>query len=138
MKVKFDCLSEDLRPFKKHPTDTGLDLFCATTMCIPPHSCRLMPTGVRMELDVGYWGLITSRSSSYKQGIQVNNGIIDNSYRGEMKVQIVNITDAPITVEKGTRVAQLIFFPLVIPLVEYTHDLNDTSRGNGGFGSTGK
>lgn len=125
-------------PTRNKSNDTGLDLYCNETVCIPPHSCKLVGTGIAVQPTPDYFTVITSRSSAYKRGLQVNVGIVDTGYRGELKIQVVNITDNPVTVRKGDRVAQLLVIPLVLPQVEIVDSLNETNRGSDGFGSSGR
>ena len=65
-------------------------------------------------------------------------GVVDSDYRGELKVGLINQSDEPYTVEKGERIAQLAVMPVYLPVVEEADDLDETERGQGGFGSTGK
>lgn len=132
------CCDDATIPRRNKSNDTGLDLFCNETVCIPPHSCKLVGTGIAVQPTPDYFTVITSRSSAFKRGLQVNVGIVDTGYRGELKIQVVNITDNPVTVRKGDRVAQLLVIPLVLPQVEVVDDLAETNRGSDGFGSSGR
>ena len=120
----------------------GADLYA----CIPeeltvnPHETVLIPTGIALELPVGYAGLIYARSGlATKKGLAPANkvGVIDCDYRGEVKVSLHNHSETLQTVSVGERVAQLVITPYVTAEFEAVDELTSTVRGAGGFGSTG-
>ena len=96
--------------------------------------------GIAMEIPEGYWGGIYARSSLFFTGLEKCGGVcvIDSDYRGEIGVGLVNLGDAPYTVQPGDRIAQLMVVPVVQPAVTVVDDLDETERGAGGFGSTGR
>lgn len=101
----------------------------------------LIPTGLRMEIPSGYEVQVRPRSGlSLKHGITLPNtpATIDSDYRGPLGVPIVNLSDTPYTIVHGDRIAQIIVAPVVQGRFVETDTLSDTSRGSGGFGSTGK
>jgi dUTP pyrophosphatase len=124
----------------------GADLRCsfadedrAEGLTLAPGARALIPTGLRMAIPQGYEIQIRPRSGlAFKQGLTVCNapGTIDSDYRGEVKALLINLGDAPVTVAHGDRVAQMVLAP-VTQAVFTPGALDDTARGNGGFGSTG-
>lgn len=121
----------------------GVDLFAAIEeqVCLNNMGAReMIPTGVCIELPVGYEAQIRPRSGlAAKNGITVLNtpGTIDSDYRGEIKIIMINLSTKKFFVEPGMRVAQMIVKPVVVPDLEYVEELTMTERGEGGFGSTG-
>jgi dUTP pyrophosphatase len=107
---------------------------------IYPGNRSLVSTGVAVKLPPGVYGRVAPRSGlSVKNGIQVGAGVIDADYRGEIKVLLFNQTlDNTFEVEPGDRIAQLICERCELPEVIQVEELDDTLRGEGGFGSTGK
>ena len=120
----------------------GADLYACIEedIVIPPHKTALIPTGLAMELPVGYAGFIYARSGlATKKGLAPANkvGVVDSDYRGEVKVALLNHTDAPQIVSAGERVAQMVVAPYLFAEYCEAEELSDTERGAGGFGSTG-
>lgn len=100
----------------------------------------MIPTGVRLEIPAGYEGQVRPRSGlAAKHGITMVNapGTIDSDYRGEIRVILVNLSDTPYVVHRGDRIAQLVIAP-VLQVTFETTAVNTTTRGEGGFGSTGR
>ncbi len=120
----------------------GADL-CACTdgdVTIQPHKTVMIPTGLAIELPVGYAGLIYARSGlASKKGLAPANkvGVVDCDYRGEVKVALHNHGDDPQTISDGERIAQLVIAPYITAQFEEAEELSSTVRGEGGFGSTG-
>lgn len=108
---------------------------------IRAHDHVTIGTGIAMEIPEGYVGLVYVRSGlGIKQGLIPRNavGVIDSDYRGEIKVCLLNTSEDDVNIKMGERVAQIVLTPyLEVAMVE-TNELNDTERGDGGFGSTGK
>ena len=120
----------------------GADLYACLQepVTIEPGATVFVPTGVAMELPVGYVGLIYARSGlACKKGLAPANkvGVIDSDYRGEFIVALHNHGNEPQTVASGERIAQLVITPVFTPGFEETDILSDTQRATGGFGSTG-
>ncbi len=120
----------------------GADLYACleSDMEIKPHTTVLIPTGIALELPLGYAGLIYARSGlATKKGLAPANkvGVVDCDYRGEVKVALHNHSEIPQTVAAGERVAQLVITPYVTAQFIEKDELSDTVRGAGGFGSTG-
>jgi dUTP pyrophosphatase len=105
---------------------------------IYPGEQKLVDTGIAIKIPEGYGGFIFNRSSQGKKGITIPHsvGVIDSDYRGNLKVLLKNIGEDPYKIEPGDRIAQLVVMPVLLP--EFKDIWNDTERGTGGFGSTGK
>lgn len=118
----------------------GYDLTVDEAVTLPVNATRMATTGVAVAIPAGHVGLIVIRSSfGAKKGITLANqvGVIDSDYRGEMKLALRNNGDKPTTIERGTRVAQLIVTPIApIDNITRAAELPETERGTGGFGST--
>lgn len=126
-------------PSRKSAEAAGYDLYSIEKAEIPAHSRALISTGLVMEIPNGYFGRIASRSGlSLKKGIEVGAGIIDSDYRGVVGVVLHNHSDSPVLLEKGDSIAQIIFIShKVFEFQEVKREeMNETSRGEGGFGST--
>ena len=120
----------------------GLDLPAAVDapLLLPAGQRAAVPTGLIVELPPGYEAQIRPRSGlALKYGITVLNapGTVDADYRGEVKVILVNLSQEDFTVERGMRVAQMVIAPVTRAAVQTAAALNDSPRGDGGFGSTG-
>lgn len=121
----------------------GADLYACleSDISIAPGETVFIPTGLAMEIPKGYAGLIYARSGmACKRGLAPANkvGVIDSDYRGEFMIALHNHGTVSQTVSHRERVAQLIVTPVLIPAYREVQELSDTSRGTGGFGSTGK
>ena len=120
----------------------GLDVRAdnAEPIVLPPLGRALVPTGLFLEIPAGYEVQVRPRSGlAAKKGVTVLNapGTIDADYRGEVCVILVNLSDAPLTVERGERIAQLILARHEVIEWEPVEELAESGRGTGGFGSTG-
>lgn len=145
MKVIFKLDSPECLPTRAHQWDAGADLKSTTDASIPPGSMRVIDTGVSVKIPIGYVGLVFSRSSMGKVQVTLANsvGVIDESYRGNIKVMVQNnAIDTYYTISKGDRICQLVLVPIAIPeIMVYdgsTETWLDTNRGEAGFGSSGK
>ncbi len=134
---------EDLNlPAYATAQSAGMDLLAAVQepVIIQPHGRVLIPTGVALALPLGYEAQVRPRSGlALKQGLTVLNspGTIDADYRGEVQVILVNLGTEPVTITRGMRIAQLVVAPHSHVAWQEVAELNVTSRGTGGFGSTG-
>ena len=140
IKIHMDNGCEDLFPRKAHEDDAAFDLRSRVDAVIPSGKITLVPTGVFMELPVGYEAQVRPRSGlALKHGITVLNtpGTIDAGYRGEVGVILINAGPADFTVSRGDRIAQMVVEKLADVELVAAEQLSDTSRGAGGFGSTG-
>ena len=120
----------------------GADLYACLDedLTIEPHETKMVPTGLAMEIPVGYAGLIYARSGlASKKGLAPANkvGVVDSDYRGEVMVALHNHTNEAKTIEKDERIAQLVVAPFLKVDFNVVDDLDETDRGEGGFGSTG-
>ena len=121
----------------------GADLYACLSepMTIQPGESVFIPTGLAMELPVGFAGLIYARSGlACKRGLAPANkvGVVDSDYRGEFMIVLHNHGSIAQTVEHGERIAQLVITPVFTPGFTEVDELSDTERSGGGFGSTGK
>lgn len=128
-------------PSYAHPGDAALDLYAAEDCTIPPGHRALIATGVALAIPEGYAGFVQPRSGlAYRQGLSLVNtpGLIDSHYRGEIKIIAVNLdpTDA-IVIAHGDRIAQLVVQRVEHVSLREVAELDTTSRGEGGFGSSG-
>ncbi len=121
----------------------GADLYACIehTISIAPQETILIPTGIALEIPVGYVGLIYARSGlATKRGIAPANkvSVIDSDYRGELMIPLHNHSTIPEEIAPKERIAQIIFTPYRKGIFQETDELNHTNRETGGFGSTGK
>ncbi len=108
---------------------------------LAPGETKLIGTGLSMAVPSGYFGGIFARSGlSVKEGLRPSNcvGVVDSDYRGEVKVALYNDSSQSRVIERGERIAQLLILPYLAPEFEETEALDETGRGDGGFGHTGK
>lgn len=120
----------------------GLDLLAAVTadVIIPPGKRALVPTGIAIALPPGTEAQVRPRSGlAARHGITIVNapGTVDADYRGEIQVILMNLGDEPYVVRRGARIAQLVIAPVLRATISETRELPGTTRGGGGFGSTG-
>jgi dUTP pyrophosphatase len=125
-------------PVYQHPGDAGLDLFSAVDEVLGAGELKAVPTGIQMAIPDGHVGLIWDKSGISLQGVHRLAGVVDAGYRGEVKVVMINLGKLPFAIKKGMKIAQMLIQPVVAAEVTETDDLDDTSRGDGGFGSTGR
>ncbi len=125
-------------PTKGHLSDAGWDLYANENVKLWPEETKLISTGVAIQLPKGFVGLIWDRSSMGVKGIHRHAGVIDCGYRGEVKVCLHNTTGELYHIKKGDRIAQMLIQEAPNFRMHIVHELNSTSRGNEGFGSTGR
>lgn len=136
MKVKKLSLLAKL-PQRAHPTDSGADLFALERTVLPARAITKVHTGIAVELPENTSGIIWGKSSVESKGIKAMAGLVDAPYRGELIVCMYNLNEQDFVFEAGQKVAQLVVLPTLYPAFEEVSELTDTSRGEGGFGSTG-
>ena len=127
-------------PAYAHPGDAGMDVCACERVVLAPMSRALVPTGLQIALPPGTEAQIRPRSgNAFKHGVTVLNtpGTIDEGYRGEIKILLINLGTQPFIIEPGTRVAQMVIAPVLRVNIEEAATLDATARGQGGFGSTG-
>ena len=147
--LKYKAVSDKIgkeipAPFYATPGSAAMDL-CACVdepVEIAPRALVSIPTGIAIALpSAEYVALVFARSGlGIKHGVTLSNGVgvIDSDYRGEIRVGLTNLSDTPYTVSPGDRIAQLAVMPVVQAQLEVCDSLDETERGQGGFGSTGK
>lgn len=142
MRIKVD--NPKYMPEVKTDFSAGADLKVKAEgkIVIKPGESTQMHTGVYMEIPKGYVGLLFIRSSFGKRGLMLKNsvGVIDSDYRGEVIAQVINLSDEDIVLEEGERFTQVVVVPCLSlkDNLEIVDELEETERGEGGFGSTGK
>ena len=157
--VKFKKLHQDaVIPTRAHATDAGLDLYALHDVELYPlrllgtqtilgrsgfthplveREKFLVSTGLSVEIPENYYGKIEDRSSLALKGVKTAGGVIDSSYRGELKVILYNHTSEKIQIQRGARIAQLLIHPVPSLHVIEVSELQESRRGEKGFGSTG-
>lgn len=132
MKVKID----GYMPMRAHSTDAGLDLFATKGGWIFPKCRKVFGTGLHASIPERYVGMLTSKSGMMKKGI-TSRGTIDSGYTGEIRAVLFNHSWRFVKIKPGQKITQLVILPIITPELELVSDLEETERGNGGFGSTG-
>ena len=125
-------------PERAHRTDAGLDLKSPISAVVKTGNSVSIDTGVHIAIPEGYAGMIKSRSSlNVRYGLQ-SEGVIDCGYTGSILVKLYNFGKKDILIEKGDKIAQLVIQRVITPEIDIVDELDETERGDGGFGSTGK
>jgi dUTP pyrophosphatase len=141
MTLKFKRIHPDaVLPAYAHPSDAGMDVRSVEELAIAPGKRALVRTGLVMMLPQLYEAQVRPRSGlALKHGITVLNtpGTIDSGYRGEVGVVLINLGQEEFKVAKGDKIAQLVIAPVTQPEIAEAFDVDETDRGEGGFGSTG-
>lgn len=140
-KMKVVCKGE--KPSYTNEYAAGLDIRANNNepITIYPGEYTSVPTNLAVEIPRGHFGMIVPRSGlGFKHRITLINdvGIIDEDYRGKIGIKLVNDSNKPYMIEKGDRVAQMIIIPYIQPKLIFVDELEETERGNKGFGSTGR
>jgi dUTP pyrophosphatase len=143
VKLRFTRLSRAvIPPTRAHPGDAGYDLHAAEGATLGPGERASISTGIALEIPEGWAGLILPRSGlAARHGITLTNapGLIDAGYRGEVRVLLLNTDRSEaFEVAPGDRIAQLLITPFAAPGLAEVEDLDQTTRGDGGFGSSGR
>ncbi|MEQ6389915.1 dUTP diphosphatase [Bacillaceae bacterium S4-13-58] len=140
--IKIKLLTDEAKlPYQANPGDAGLDLFSTEEKVIKPGESALIGTGIQIELPIGTEAQVRPRSGlALKHSVTVLNspGTIDEGYRGEIKVILINHGKQPFLVEKKMRIAQIVIAPVTKVNMIQVDELSDSNRGSGGFGSSGK
>ena len=138
-RLKFKRVHPDAKlPTKNNASDTGYDVSAVENKVIPARSSAVVDVGlVLADITPGYWFRVEGRSGmGFKHGVQPHFGIIDNQYRGELGVKLYNQTDTDYTVTAGDRIAQFVVYKNYNTVIE-EGEVEDTIRGDKGFGSSG-
>ncbi len=129
----------------RYETDgaAGMDLMAAVsdTLTLAPSERAAVPTGLAVAIPEGYEAQVRPRSGlAFRHGLTILNapGTIDSDYRGEIKVLLINLGADPVRIERGMRIAQMVLAPVCRASLDLVHTLDETGRGDGGFGSTGR
>ncbi|XP_045183853.2 deoxyuridine 5'-triphosphate nucleotidohydrolase-like [Mercenaria mercenaria] len=131
--------SKAFTPTRGSKLAAGYDLYSAYDVAIPPKGKALVKTDIQIGLPDGCYGRVAPRSGlAHKHFIDVGAGVIDQDYRGNVGVVMFNFGEAEFEVKAGDRIAQLICEKIFLPELQEEKSLDDTERGDGGFGSTGK
>jgi len=143
MRLEIKRIDPDLPlPSYARDGDAGLDLSSAEDVVLKPGERVVVPTGFAIAIPEGHAGFVHARSGrAFKEGLALPNapGLIDAGYRGELKVLLVNLDPAePIYIERGEKIAQLVVQPVDRAELEEVAELPRSTRGDGGFGSTGR
>jgi dUTP pyrophosphatase len=146
--LKVKRLHEDAKlPTKAHPSDAGFDLYALEDTVVSVDGVTAVKTGIAIEMPPGIWIKIFAKSGlAVKQNLGVTAGVIDNAYRGEYIVAMVNYGTEPYTFKKGDKIAQMVVMPHLVPKLpegeqevqEVEEFTAETDRGDKGFGSSGK
>ena len=138
MELKVKRIHPDAKlPVYGHPGDAGLDLFSVADRELAPGEVFAVPTGVQIAVPPGHVGLVWDKSGISLKGVHRLAGVIDAGYRGEIQVVMINLGGTPFAIRKGMKIAQMLVQPVTSVTVVESDALDDTSRGEGGFGSTG-
>lgn len=125
-------------PTRGHDADAGLDLYSREDAVIEPGKSWTFDTGVHMAIPEGYVGFLKSKSGlNVIHGIQ-SEGVIDSGYTGSIVVKLFNHGTEAVEIKKRQKISQLVLLPIITPVLRIVANLDETERGNGGFGSTGK
>jgi len=138
--MKVQLLNKDAKmPSKGSEQSAGFDLYSTQNYDIKPNEQVLISTGIALQIPNGCYGRIAPRSGfSVKGHSDIGAGVIDNDYRGEIKVLVRNLsTVSEVSIKKNDKIAQIIITPYVSPELEQVKELTTTKRGKDGFGSTG-
>ena len=144
MNINIKKVNENaIMPHRATEFSAGADLHACLSedVVIAPSERMLIPTGIAMAIPECYGGFIFPRSgTASKFGISLSNcvGVVDSDYRGEIKIAIINHSNEPYTIKNGDRIAQMVIMPVDLCVYTECDSLDETDRGDGGFGSTGK
>jgi dUTP pyrophosphatase len=139
LKIKIQKIRDTKTPNYAHGGDAGLDLYSAEEdYVLKPGERKGFLTGIKMEIPNGYAGLVWDKSGlAVKHGIKIMAGVIDSAYRGEIIIVLINLGNENYLVEKNTKIAQMLIQKIERAEIEKVENLNETKRGEDGFGSTG-
>jgi dUTP pyrophosphatase len=138
MQIKMKRIASEAKlPAFAHPGDAGMDLFSCVDTTLEPGETKPVPTGIQMAIPAGHVGLVWDKSGISLKGVHRLAGVVDAGYRGEVRVVMVNLGREPFAVKAGMKIAQMLIQPVEAPSIVESETLDDTSRGEGGFGSTG-
>ncbi len=138
MELKVKRIHPDAKlPVYGHPGDAGLDLFAVADRDLARARYSPCPRAIQVAVPPGHVGLVWDKSGISLKGVHRLAGVIDAGYRGEIQVVMINLGGTPFAIRKGMKIAQMLVQPVTSVTVVESDALDDTSRGEGGFGSTG-
>lgn len=140
LKVKIKKTVDVKMPSYSHKGDAGMDLYAAEEYFLKPMERKLVGTGIKIAIPYGYEAQVRPKSGlAIEHGISHANsiGTIDSSYRGEIRIPLINLSDKPYKIEKGKKIGQIVFAKVEEAVFEEVNDLGETTRNENGFGSTG-
>ncbi|MBI5306499.1 dUTP diphosphatase [Candidatus Wolfebacteria bacterium] len=133
-KIDFDAII----PNYANESDAGLDLYSVEDVILKPGERHAVKTGIKMEIPEGYVGLIWDKSGlAVKNGAKTMAGVVDAGYRGEIKIVLINLGEEDFVIKKNSKIAQMLIQKIEHPKIEIVSELNESQRGENGFGSTG-
>ena len=136
--LKIERLSSAAQlPTRSHPNDAGLDLYSADFYSLLPGEKVLVRTGIKMAIPDGFAGLIWDKSGIAKGGIKTMGGVIDSGYRGEILINIINLSNSVVHIARGQKIAQILIQKIETPIIMEVSINDHTERGSKGHGSTG-
>ncbi|HBI16621.1 MAG: Deoxyuridine 5'-triphosphate nucleotidohydrolase [Candidatus Moranbacteria bacterium GW2011_GWF2_34_56] len=139
MKIQIKKINPEAKiPIYAIKDDAGMELYSVEDLIVESGKILACGTGISVAIPTGYVGLIWDKSGvAFKGGIKTMGGVIDSSYRGEIKIILTNLSDKEYVINKGEKVAQMLIQKVEIPAIEEVQELDNTERGEGRFGSTG-
>lgn len=136
MKVKID---KDAFPIERaHEADAGYDIRTPIPLYVPAKGSALVDTRVHVSIPEGYVGILKSKSGLNVKHDIIGTGTIDSGYTGSIRVKLYNLGEHDHLFDRGDKIIQIVFYPIYTPDIEYVDSLEETERGDNGFGSTGK
>lgn len=136
MKIKLDYWG--IMPTRAHDTDAGLDLYAERDAIVWPEESAIFDTGVHVQLPPNTAGMLKSKSGLNVKYDITSEGVVDVGYTGSICVKLYNHGKKSYIVRRGDKISQLVIVPVVIPPITVVDELEDTERGDNGFGSTGR
>ncbi|MBR4016350.1 MAG: dUTP diphosphatase [Oscillospiraceae bacterium] len=125
-------------PTRGHADDAGLDLYTREMLLVKPKKSKTVDTGVHIQIPKGYVGFLKSKSGLNVNSSILSEGVIDSGYTGSIRVKLYNHGEVPVLINSREKISQLVILPIITPDLEVVDALEETERGDGGFGSTGK
>lgn len=138
MKIKVVLDKGAILPTRAHESDAGYDLYTREMLIVKPKNTKTIDTGVHVQIPEGYVGFLKSKSGLNVYNSILSEGVIDSGYTGSIRVKLYNHGEVPALINAGDKISQLVLLPIITPDLEVVDALEDTERGDGGFGSTGK
>lgn len=136
MKIKLDPWA--IMPTRAHETDAGLDLYAPEDKTLWAHSSVIFDTGVHVQLPPNTAGMLKSKSGLYFDRGITSDGVVDVGYTGSIHVKLYNHSDVYYMINRGDKISQLVIVPIIIPPIVVVDELEESERGDNGFGSTGR